>query len=232
MDALKGAGIEPARARRTDTAPMHLRKPIDMQRLALEIWDKAKNIRGTPAQLYLDRRGIYGNGHARFDPRSRTNERINGVRQTLTLPALVLPIHDHNGFVGIQRVFLTQEGEKADISSPKKILGNIGCGAIRLGVKPTDTLNLAEGFEDAQSAIQLRGLTHCWAVCGIGRYKTVTVPDGIKKVVIYSQHGNEARDAIEDARAHLCDKGRTLDIVLPSGAGDWNDLVRETAPVD
>lgn len=195
-------------------------------RLALEIWDKARNIKGSPAEAYLRKRCIHGNGHARFDPKSVTVEDVDGERKRLTFPSLVLPIHDNQGFVGVQRVFLTEGGEKADLPSPKKILGSIGGGSIRLGAKPSSIVRLAEGFEDAQSAIQLHGLTHCWAVCGIERYGRVDLPEACNHVVIYSQHGKEAAQAIEKARPHLIRGGRDLDIILPPEGGDWNDALR------
>jgi len=193
--------------------------------LALDIWDKARSVRNTPAALYLERRGIHANGHCRFDPASKTNEIVDGERRTLTFPALVLPIHDDTQLVAIQRVFLTDEGAKAAISAPKKILGSVGGGAIRLGAKPRDILNLAEGFEDAQSAIQMNGLSHCWAVAGTARYGLLDIPDSVQRIRIFSQHGPEAAQAIESARDHLTAMRRSLEVIMPPGGGDWNDAV-------
>lgn len=229
MSALKPAGVQREQSF-SSSSPSTLSNPHGSNsrlRLALDIWDGAKNIRGTPAERYLQKRGIFGNGHARFDPRSKTIEIVDGERQMLELPAMVLPIHDNGGFVGIQRVFLTPQGDKASLDSPKKILGTIGGGSIRLGLKPKDTLNLAEGFEDAQGAIQANALSHCWAACGIERYKRIDIPEHIKRVVIYSQHGPEAARAIKGADDHLTANGRALEITLPPEGGDWNDILQQ-----
>ncbi len=225
LRALGGHGVNRERYDRSGTPPSHYKAPSNRLRLALDIWDKSRSVKGTPAGAYLDRRGIFGNGNVRFHANSKTKEEIDGELKMLTFPALVIPLHSDKGFVGIQRVFLTKDGEKADLPNAKKGLGDLGGGATRLGLKPTDTLNLAEGFEDAQSVIQMKGLKHCWSVAGKERYGRVDIPASCKRVVIYSQHGDDARDAIERATEHLTQDGRKLDIELPPPGGDWNDAL-------
>ena len=198
--------------------------------LALDIWDSSGIKLGEPALRYLERRGLPDGGPARFDPMSITKEPDkDGQTRKLALPALVLPLRNEFGFRAIQRIFLTPDGQKASISSPKKLLGEVDGATIRIG-KPRGTrINLAEGFEDARSAMMLNDLDHCWAVCGVHNYAHVDLPPDCRRVVIYSQHGDAASEAIERARAHLTANGRSLGVVLPPARGDWNDVVTQAA---
>lgn len=225
INALAREGVRRENYSRASQPPAHHKAPSNRLRLALSIWDESRSVKGTPAGAYLDRRGIFGNGNVRFHPNSKTKEEMDGELKMLTFPALVIPLHSDKGFVGIQRVFLTPDGEKADLPNPKKGLGDLGGGATRLGLKPKDRLNLAEGFEDAQSVIQKFGLPHCWSVAGKERYGKVDIPASVEHITIYSQHGEDARDAIERAHPHLTEGGRTLDIELPPPGGDWNDAL-------
>src|SRR3546814_3396369 len=84
------------------------------------------------------------------------------------------------------------------------------------GQPPGDVLRLAEGFEEAVSVSQLSaGKFKVWGAGGIRRYGLIAIPERIRKIVIYSQHGQEAAQAIEDARGHLTANDRELKIILP-----------------
>src|SRR3546814_5386632 len=102
---------------------------------------------------------------------------------------------------------------------------------MRIGGQPTgDVLRLAEGFEEAVSVTQLSdGKFKVWGAGGIRRYGLIAIPERIRKIVIYSQHGQEAAQAIEDARDHLTANDRELKIILlPAPAPmDWNDILQE-----
>lgn len=130
--------------------------------LAERLWTSARPLAGTPSEAYLRRRGISPlPSFARFLPSAVTYEGDLKV----TFPALILPIANDDGLTGIQQIFLDAEGRRAPLADPKLSLGaRRQDGAIRYGGLPR---NLAEGFEDAHSAMVLNGLDHCWAVCGI-----------------------------------------------------------------
>src|SRR3546814_5036648 len=100
------------------------------------------------------------------------------------------------------------------------------------GQPPGDVLRLAEGFEEAVSVSQLSaGKFKVWGAGGIRRYGLIAIPERIRKIVIYSQHGQEAAQAIEDARGHLTANDRELKIILPPAPApmDWNDILQEKA---
>lgn len=193
---------------------------------ARSIWANSKPIPGTLAERYLNHRGLSALPFGRFHQDSVTVE----DEKRLRIPALVLPITTDTGITAIQRVFLDPEtGNKTPLlDKPKRILGSPQNGAIKLGSLDGRRLHLAEGFEDAASTMLLAGLPGCWAVCGIGRYSSITIPESVFSITIWSQHGEEARQAIERARHHLTRNGRALTVVLPPNGGDWNDALRRS----
>ena len=113
---------------------------------ARKLWDRGQPIEGTLAERYLADRGIAEFGPAlRFHPtcfyRSGTDE------EPRKLPALLCAITDLDGtVVGVNRIYLSEEGGRADVPDPKKVLGRLyGC-AVRFGV-PGDVLIVGEGVE-------------------------------------------------------------------------------------
>ena len=62
-------------------------------------------------------------------------------------------------------------------------------------------------------------------MCGVERYREIAVPDHVRRLVIYSQHGKAAIDGIKRGRENLSANGRILRIVLPPPHGDWNDAL-------
>ena len=191
--------------------------------LAREIWANARHLPHTPALKYLRLRGINTVSPGRYDPAAVTYE----CGDKLTLPALILPIEDSRGVTAIQRIFLDRDtGMKtARLDGAKRTLGNPDGGAIRIGAVPDDILHLAEGLEDACSAMLINKLPHCWAACGVERYGQIEIPASVRKVIIWSQHGKEAADAIKRAKLRLTENDRALEIYLPPPGGDWNDLL-------
>ena len=222
LRALKAARLNPSSSK--DSLPLtQTSDRRDEREAARRRWRESQYVRGTSAQKYLEYRGISEwSGFGRFLPSAITFENDKKI----TLPALILPISNGGGIIAIQRIFLDSvTGRKADIESPKKILGVAGDGAIRLGEISDGRLNLAEGFEDAASAMKLLNLANCWAVCGIERYQFVSIPDCIHSLTIYSQHGKEAARALAKAMPHLTANNRTVEIIMPPPGQDWNDCL-------
>jgi putative DNA primase/helicase len=186
-------------------------------------WHSGQKVGATVAQKYLEYRGIEDySSFARFLPSAITFDN----EKKISLPALILPITNGATIVAIQRIFLNSEtGLKADIGSPKKILGKAGSGSIRLGSVESGHLYLAEGFEEAASVIKMFNVPNCWAVCGIERYHLISIPDCIRSVTVYSQHGIEAARALEKAMPHFSANNRTVEIIMPPPGKDWNDCV-------
>jgi putative DNA primase/helicase len=143
------------------------------------------------------------------------------------LPTLLLPMTEGRELRALLRIFLDPDGHKARrLDKPKRTLGSTRGSIIEIGAPAAETMNLAEGFEDAESAMILRGLAGCAAVCGVERYHQITIPEHVRHVVIYSQHGPAATAGIERGRDNLTANRRSLDIVLPPARCDWNDALR------
>jgi putative DNA primase/helicase len=200
---------------------------IDYQELAVKVWQKTRPLLGSLGEIYLRSRKIdFLIPELRFEPECVVGSRKTNNRSVH--PGIIAAIRDHNGITAIQRTLLRPDGlGKAEIEKPKMFLGHPKGGLGRWGPEPEHTLRLAEGNEDAASAMIIA--THgipVWPVYGIRRYGTIDIGQNIKHVIIYTQPGIEAAKAIEDARPHLTANNRSLEMVHPFGDGDWSDWLR------
>lgn len=195
------------------------------EQLVQAIWTNALPLAGTPGAAYFAKRGLRPPAAARYEPSAVTYIGHGQYRRSRRLRAIILPLFNERGLTAVQRIFIAADGSKADVPSPKKLLGTRAGGAVRLGTRPERTLNIAEGVEDAAAAMELLGLDHCWAACGIEAYASLDIPQTVRRIVIYSQYGDEAERAIRRAHAALCADGRSLDVILPPAGGDWNDAL-------
>lgn len=194
----------------------------DLTSLCRQLWEHALPTPGTPAERYLAKRGLPHSTAGRYAPGAITYE----AERKLRLPALLLPMTQRGRLVALLRIFLDTDGRKCTwLNAAKRTLGDPQQSAVHLGTPANDTMNLAEGFEDAESAIVLNELSGCSAVCGVERYRNLYIPDHVRRVRVYSQHGKAARDGLVRARPHLTANGRSLQIILPPPGGDWNDAL-------
>lgn len=206
-----------------DTVPPVRR---DLAPLARELWSKALPIAGTPAQRYLEIRKIAHSTIGRYDPASLVYEGGKKLR----LPALLLPIIEHRQVVALKRIFVDRAGNKnANLVDPKRTLALPRGGAIQIGNIEADHLNLAEGFEEAESVIRMFGLPGCWSVNGVEQYARLLIPDHIRTITVYSQHGSAAIQGLAKGETNLTASGRRLSVELPPIGGDWNDAWRAAA---
>lgn len=212
-----------------ENAENRQRKTMDFRALAQKIWNNALPLKGSLGETYLRSRKIdFLIPELRFDPAC-----ISGSKEDRSVhPAIIAAIRDRNGLTAIQRTFLRADGlAKADLEEPKACLGFPGGGLGRWGPEPSHTMRLAEGNEDAASAMIIAtGGLPVWPVYGIRRYGTIDIADNVKHIAIYTQPGIEAAKAIEDATAHLTANNRTLEVISPFGNGDWNDLLQAIRP--
>lgn len=219
MDALTANGGY-IRPNERDAAPPERR---DLAPFARDLWSKARSLAGTPAQLYLEHRRIGHSTIGRYDPAAVAYE---GGRR-VTLPALLLPITERREIIALARVFIDRDGNKnSRLVDPKRTLGDPRGGCIKIGQIENDHLNLAEGFEEAESVIAKFGLPGCWSANGTELYSRIDIPDQIRSITIYSQHGKAARVGIEKAAPNIEREGRLIRIKLPPEGGDWNDAWR------
>lgn len=184
---------------------------------------------GTPAQVYLESRGLYG-------------LKLNKMRNTLRfhpealhtptgqhMPAMLAQIRNARGeALGIHRTFLKPDGSgKADVTSAKMMLGPSSGGAVRFGPDGR-VIALAEGIETALSVSRASRLT-VWATLSTSGLKGLRLPPmPIAEVVIIAADNDEAGlSAAEMTAARLEAEGRAVSVIYPPTPGaDFNDVLR------
>lgn len=229
-----------------EPAPCTSEKQVAINRL----WNAGRPLlapedtQSTPVEQYLLNRGIdllsiseSVSDSIRYLPSAYYRNEETG--RTESYPAMLSAVRDSDGrLVTVHRTFLTPDGWKAPIATPKRLMAlpegsTISGAAIRLG-KPEDVLCIAEGVETALSVMCGTGYP-CWAAISANGMKDVWIPEGVKTVLIFADKDRTktGAEAAETLRARLAQEGRLAVIVqiadeIPEGAKglDWNDILR------
>jgi len=198
---------------------------------ARRLWQLATAISDSPAEGYLAQRGILrASDQLRYLERTPLGPR--GAVQFL--PAMLAAVTTDMGIIAVHRTFLdTVSGKLAGFERPKRALGSLGCGAVRLAPAAAGRLGLAEGIESALSAMQLFGVP-CWATLGNERFGLVAIPESVRELHLFID--NDAGGELAERRAlkAYSAAGRVIQPRATASAGfDWNDelkarLARET----
>ncbi|MCO5792488.1 MAG: toprim domain-containing protein [Blastomonas sp.] len=198
---------------------------------ARRLWQLATAISDSPAEGYLAQRGILrASDQLRYLERTPLGPR--GAVQFL--PAMLAAVTTDIGIIAVHRTFLdTASGKLAGFERPKRALGSLGCGAVRLAPPAAGRLGLAEGVESALSAMQLFGIP-CWATLGNERFGLVAIPESVRELHLFID--NDAGGELAERRAlkAYSAPGRVIQPRASASAGfDWNDelkarLARET----
>lgn len=190
---------------------------------ARAIWDAALPIGGTIAATYLRearRIGIELPDCLRFHPGLRPDP-----REPTEWPVMVAAVTNlAKEVVAIQRTFLRPDGAgKAPIDRPKRALGPVGLGAVRLG--PASSLvGLAEGIETGLSALELFRVP-VWCALGANLAR-ITLPGSIKRVALFADHGAAGEAAAAKASATFRSERRQVVVRFSPTGNDWNDHLR------
>ncbi|WP_068318939.1 DUF7146 domain-containing protein [Polycladidibacter hongkongensis] len=208
-------------------------KEANTTEYAAKLWGEAQPITGTPAERYLRGRGLpqlLWPESLRYHPALR-------YPQLGKLPALICRVDDSFGdLTGIWRIFITQEGQKAEVPSAKLGLGPVSGGAVRLGEAVQGEVCLAEGVETALAVLALTGRV-CWSCLSTSGLQNFDPPLDIESVRIYGDgdhlyqrpDGNWAeapgKAAALAAKQQLLSRGINVpDVVLPAAGTDWLDV--------
>ena len=186
----------------------------------------------SPAETYLAARGLAvpDTPELRFHPDLTHWETRTGY------PGLVAFVRNTGGrVIGIHRTYLAPDGAaKADLPSPRMMLGSIAGGAVRLApLGENGVLGLAEGIETALSVIEACPGLPVWAVLAAGNLAHVALPPEVVRVVTLADNDGEGAGirAAERAAARHTTEGRRVWIPMPDRAGeDFNDLLRRAGP--
>jgi hypothetical protein len=197
-------------------------------RACARILARCRPVRGTPAELYLAGRDlILGPGDGddlRFHP---------GLRhpQGSTWPALVALVRDPAGrLVGLHRLWLTHEGDKAPVAPVRLSLRravHMAGGSVRFGPAGAEVEAVAEGIETALSLrMALPGLT-ARAVLGAGALARWSPGPSVRRVLLCPDHDAAGLRAARACRELLAGADIELRLTVPPRLGeDVNDLLR------
>jgi hypothetical protein len=185
---------------------------------AESLWRSSTPIPGTLAADYLAGRGLALDvaPSLRFLPSYLVGGR--------SFPAMLAAVQAADRrVVAVQLTFLDPAtARKAAIAMPRKTIGALGGGAVRLG-PPGAVLGLAEGTESAIGAMKLAKVP-TWATLGGKRMHRVVVPAEVRAVHIFADDDPPGHDAARRAAEHHRAQGREVAIRLPAeGMADWAD---------
>lgn len=188
----------------------------------LQLWSRAQPITGTPAETYLQRRGLIVPTTAplRYLPRCR--HRPSGH----WLPALLAACHDLDGaLVAVQRIYLDSHKPGLAPYDPARMLTNSpGPAAVQLA-PATEKLGLAEGVETALAASQIHNCP-VWAALTSARLHAIDIPDGVTTLLLFGDNDRAGRIAVDRAKAAYVAPGRSIRARFPPPPfNDWNDCL-------
>lgn len=130
--------------------------------------------------------------------------------------------------------YLTPDGKKANVESPKKILPVVlplsGC-AIRLFNPAQGVLAIAEGVETALAVHQLEGLP-VWASGNAGQMAALKIPDEVREVWIYGDNDANyvGQKAAYTLANRLINEGKKVFVeIAKEVGGDFLDILNQSA---
>lgn len=195
----------------------------DRSALARVIWERAEVAAGSPAEAYLGFRGIMPPypPDIRFLPLPYGN--------LGPLPCMVAALRNVAGEVtGIQRIWLASDGRgKADVPDPKKSLGNVKGGAIRLGdLDGAGMVTVCEGPEDGLSLLEMLG-GPVWVAAGASFLPAMQFPPEVRSVVIGADNDPAGEAKAAEAARSFAARGLQVRTIRPlEGYKDFNDELR------
>lgn len=210
-------------------------RPDRSERNALRLWRQAKILVGTPADDYLAARNLALRSP---DLRFHAATPLGAKPEVRFLPAMLAAVRTDETVVAVHRTFLdTRSGPAtktgtttgsvrlAGFDRPKRALGRLGTGAVRLATPSDGRLGLAEGIESALSAQQIFGIA-CWATLGNERFGIVTIPQSVRELTLFTDADAGGKLAEQRGRAAYARDGRIIVTQRPAIQGqDWNDVL-------
>lgn len=202
---------------------------------ASELWNESLPITpGDPVHSYLKNRGIVLPEYP-SDLRSHpalpyweAGEDGKPVK-TATFPAILVIVRNPQGRpVALHRTYLTEDGHKAPVPSPKKIMKvyDLAGSSVRLFTPRDGVLAVCEGIEDALSAWVLWQIP-AWAVLGTSGMKRFVPPEDVREVLILADRDEPGKKAALELAQRLEDMKKAVRVRIPSGQKDINALLME-----
>ena len=199
-----------------------------------------------PLRRYLEKRGLqlrHIPTTLRFAPSLDYYEQKEGSDQwvkTGEYPALLAARVQLDGrLITLERIYLTEDGEKAAVPEVKMrmsppLAGATNGTAVRL-FQPGKTLGIAEGIETSL-AVHLATGFPMWASATAGLLELIEIPEHVETVLIWadldkSNAGQHSASKLADRMARL---GKNVAVFLPPGpipqgkkGVDWEDVYNQ-----
>lgn len=234
-----------ARAHRERYNEAAAREAEKKRRKAVGLWGHAQALPGTPAELYLQGRGLDVRQLGRAPGALRYRPDVWCSEAGAKLPAMVATVLDLQGRqIACHRTYLQRRVDgrwtKADLEDAKKALGRFGGGSIpvwkgrhrcKLAEIPDGTpVYVTEGIEDALTVAIARPDLRVLAAISLSNIGALELPPQAGPLVVVADRdkpGSKAVDALERAIAAQQGRGRRVQLVLPpEGAKDMNEALQ------
>jgi putative DNA primase/helicase len=193
------------------------------QAVALRLWAGSEQ---QGHELYLSERGL-----ASFTTSTALRFRSDCYHpEGCRLGAMVALVRDVAGRpVAVHRTYLNlKRTTKANVEPVKASLGPVWGGSIRLH-EVAPELVIGEGIESSASAGVLLDLP-AWAAVNAGNLaRGLALPSEVRRLVVAADPDPEGERAAVSAALRWRAEGRSVRIARPTGAGDFNDLLRKRA---
>lgn len=218
------------------------------ERLA-QLWEEAKPLaheQAAPVRRYFVMRGL---GALDFEALQalRCHPRLGYYDQGVCVghfPVLLSYVVDPGGvLVALHRTYLTDEGSKAPVDRPKKLLvaqnATARGGAVRL--QPAgEIVSNSEGLENGLTSL-LKNRVPLWVATSAPLLAAMVLPAQVRHVVTWADYEPEqrqpdgsvrrpGRDAAQTLAARVRAEGRTAEMLLPNPPKpdekfDWNQVL-------
>ncbi len=198
-------------------------------RAAKDMWIASEVIEGSPVVSYLESRALPAD-HVGMQENIRfARGSFDGSAKKH--PMLIAAARDvHGDVVGVQRIFLTEEGSKID-KDCKRTPGRGKGAAIRLAgedasVEAPEHIVICEGLEDGLSYARYYPDAVVWVAMGASNMANIVLPDSCRKVTIAHDNDETGRNAAGEMAEALVKRG--LDVYLappPQAFKDWNEFL-------
>lgn len=207
-------------------------------RLIDRVWNESTAIKvDSPARKYLAKRiGSDVDAASIQNLREHRSQPYKNEQGGLVgnFPCLIAPVRNVAGeLITLHRTYLTEDGNKAAVSTPKKMMpcekfGSSKGAAIQLA-QPTDILCLTEGIETALAVNKLVNQPVWSCVSAIGLEHAI-VPLAVKQVWIFADNDRLKKSTGEIAAKRLAERlsieGKIVKVFMPSAAGtDFADIL-------
>jgi hypothetical protein len=214
------------------------------RRLAARLFLGAEpRLAGTPAADYLAARGIDLGALGR-QPRSlRFHPGLHDASSRRLWPAMLAAVTGPDGaFAAVHRTWLGRDAagiwRKAPIAAPKRSLGTVAGGTIRLwrgasgkslrDAAAGETVVIGEGIETCLSIALACPELRVLSAVSLGNMARVALPPAIATVILAADNdgeGTPAAEALQRAVDRFAREGRAVRIARSPVGKDFNDLL-------